>query len=295
MPALRDVRIQLTTVGLRGMAQLLLQHRLGRRLRSYELCRPVVERARGLEIGGPSAIFSRSGPLPLYPLLESLDNADFAGDTIWHGEAAEGAPFRYDPERPPGRRLIRDATNLAGIADGSYDVLLSSHTLEHLANPLGALAEWKRVVGPAGHLILVVPHSENTFDHRRPVTTLAHLEADLAHSTAEDDDTHLQEFMELCDLRRVPERLSRVAFETRTRQQLENRTVHHHVFDTELVGRLLDRAGFRMLGLEPTLPFHIVAVARAARAEVDNDAFLSAEAGWRRTSVFQRDRRAPTV
>ena len=290
MPALRDLRIQLTTVGLRGMAQLVLQHRLGRRLRLYELCRPLVEEARGIEIGGPSHVFSRTGPLPLYPLLESLDNADFAGDTIWHGEAAEGAPFRYDAEREPGRKLIRDATDLAGIADGSYEVLLSSHTLEHLANPLRALAEWKRVVGPTGHLILVVPHLENTFDHRRPVTTLAHLEVDLAGATAEDDETHLQEFIELCDLHRVPERLSRQAFETRTRQQLENRTVHHHVFDTELVGRLLDRAGFQLLGLEPALPFHIVAVARAAEGEIDNEPLLSPAAEWRRTSVFRRDR-----
>src|SRR5687767_15825893 len=126
MATLRDVRMQLTTVGVRGIAQLFVQHRLGRRLPSYELCRPLVAGARGIEIGGPSAIFSRTGPLPLYPLLESLDNADFAGDTIWHGEAAEGAPFRYDPERAPGRRFIRDATHLAGVADGSYAVPPSS-------------------------------------------------------------------------------------------------------------------------------------------------------------------------
>lgn len=293
MPAFRDLRIQLATLGLRGMARLTLQHRLGRRLRSYELCRPLVDGAHGMEIGGPSAIFSRRGPLPLYPLLESLDNCDFAGDTIWHGEAVEGGPFQYDAERQPGRRFIRDATNLAGIADGAYDVLLSSHTLEHVANPLRALSEWKRIVGPAGRLILVVPHLENTFDHRRPVTTLAHLETDLARSTAEDDDTHVQEFLERCDLRRVPERLSRRTFEARTYDHVGNRTIHHHVFDTELVVRLLDRAGFQLLGVEPTLPFHIVAVARATSAEVDNGPFLSQAAAWRRTSVFRRDRRAP--
>ena len=294
MLALRNMRIQVTTIGLGGMARLALQHRLGRRLRMYEVCRPVVEGARAIEIGGPSAVFSRRGPLPLYPLLERVDNCDFAGDTIWHGEAAEGGPFRYDAERPPGKTFIRDATNLEGIGDNSYDVLLASHALEHVANPLGALAEWKRVVGPAGHLILVVPHLENTFDHRRPVTTLAHLEADLADSTTEDDDTHVQEFIELCDLRRVPERLSRQEFEARTYEHLANRTIHHHVFDTELVVRLLDRAGFRLLGVEPTLPFHIVAVAQAARAEVDNGRLLSPAAGWRRTSAFGRDRRAPT-
>jgi SAM-dependent methyltransferase len=295
MLALRNIRIQAATIGLGGMARLALQHRLGRRLCLYELCRPVVERACALEIGGPSALFARGGALPLYPLFERVDNCDFAGDTIWHGEAADGAPFRFDAERPPGRTFIRDATNLEGIEDGSYDVLLASHALEHVANPLGALAEWKRVVGPTGHLILVVPHLENTFDHRRPVTTLAHLEADLADSTTEDDDTHVREFIELCDLRRVPEPLSREAFEARTSDHLLNRTIHHHVFDTALVVRLLDRAGFQLLGVEPALPFHIVAVARAAEGEIDNGPFVSAAASWRRTSVFRRDRRAPAV
>ena len=33
----------------------------------------------------------------------------------------------------------------------TYDVLLSSHTLEHIANPLRALSEWKRIVGDDGH------------------------------------------------------------------------------------------------------------------------------------------------
>src|SRR5688500_15492458 len=106
MGTLRDVRVQLATLGVRGMAQLALQHRRRSHLRSYELCQSLVEGARELEIGGPSAIFSREGPLPLYPLLASLDNCDFAGDTIWHGEAAEGASFRYDPERRPGQKLI---------------------------------------------------------------------------------------------------------------------------------------------------------------------------------------------
>lgn len=292
MLALRDVGIQLTTIGPSGMAQLALRHRRGTRLRSYDLCRPLIEGDRAIEIGGPSAMFSRTGPLPLYPLLERVDNCDFTDDTIWHGEAADGAPFRYDAERPPGRTFVRDATNLEGIGDDSYDVLITSHTLEHIANPLGALAEWKRVIGPSGDLILVVPHLENTFDHRRPVTTLAHLEADLADSTTEDDDTHVREFIELCDLRRVPERLSRRVFEARTYQHVENRTIHHHVFDTELVVRVLDRAGFQLLGVEPTLPFHIVAVAQASE-QVDNGPFVSAAAGWRRTSVFRRDRRAP--
>jgi SAM-dependent methyltransferase len=289
MPA-RHLRIQLATIGLRGMARLAWQNRTHLRLRAYEFCRPLVERRRGMEIGGPSAIFARTGALPLYPLFDQLDNCDFAGDTIWHGAAADGAEFTYDEERPPGRRFIRDATSLDGIEDASYDVVLASHTLEHIANPLLALSEWKRVVGSAGHLVLVLPHLENTFDHRRPVTTLEHIEADFARSTGEDDATHVEEFVKLCDLRRVPDRLSRRAFEQRTRDSVANRTLHHHVFDTDLAVRLLDRAGYQPLWFETALPFHIVLVARANGPEPDNRDFLAPTAGWRGASIFRRDR-----
>jgi SAM-dependent methyltransferase len=287
--ALRRLRLQWTTLGLGGMARVAWRNRFGRPLRAYDVSRPLVERRRGLEIGGPSAIFSRDGALPLYPLLEQLDDCDFAGDTIWHGEAAEGSPFHYDDRRPPGRRFVREATALDGIADGSYDVVLSSHTLEHVANPLQALSEWRRVVATGGQLVLVVPHLENTFDHRRRVTTLAHIEDDFARGTGEDDTTHIDEFVALCDLSRVPDALSRQEFEERTRDQTK-RTVHHHVFDTELVVRLLDRAGYELLWVETALPFHIVAVARSGAGEPDNEPFLGRSADWRRRSVFRRDR-----
>jgi SAM-dependent methyltransferase len=288
--AARQLRIQLRTIGLRGMARVAWENRSGHRLPAYEICRSLVERQRGLEIGGPSAIFDRHGVLPLYPLFDRLDNCDFADTTIWHGETGEGAEFSFDDDRPPGRRYVRDGTSLVGMDDDSYDVVLASHTLEHIANPLLALVEWKRVVGSEGHLILVLPHYENTFDHRRRVTTLEHIEADFARSTGEDDTTHVREFVELCDLARVPERLSREAFEERIREQATNRTVHHHVFDTELVVRLLDRAGCELEWIETALPFHIVAVARVGDAEPDNRRFLARTADWRARSVFRRDR-----
>jgi SAM-dependent methyltransferase len=290
MPDFRHLRMQRETIGLAGMARIAIGNRLGRRLRTYDLCRSFSEEARGIEIGGPSAIFARDGLLPLYPHLAALDNCDFASETIWHGDAADGSPFNYDAGREPGTRFVRDATALEGIGDATYDLVLSSHTLEHIANPLRALAEWKRVIRDDGHLVLVLPHLENTFDHLRPVTTLQHLEDDLARSTPEDDDTHLGEFIELCDLARVPEQLSRQAFEERTRDHIANRTIHHHVFDTDLVARLLDRAGFHLVAVETALPFHIVAVAAAHGPASDNGSFLATTAEWRHRSVFRRDR-----
>jgi SAM-dependent methyltransferase len=288
VPNVRHLRIQLATIGIRGMAKLAFRNRLRRPLRSFAACQELLEGASALEIGGPSTVFGRHALLPVYPLLRRLDNCDFARTTIWHGE--DGArPSDVAGDTPSGRRFVTEGTDLAGIGDATYDAVLASHVLEHVANPLRALAEWRRVTRPDGGLVLVVPHLEHTIDHRRPVTALEHLEEDLARSTGEDDPTHVQEFLELADLERDPEPLTRGAFEERTRSYADNRAIHHHVFDTDLVVRVLDRARYQLVAVEPALPFHVVAVARAADRPA-NEGFLSASATWRRTSVFRRDR-----
>jgi SAM-dependent methyltransferase len=50
-----------------------------------------------------------------------------------------------------------DAQLLAGVDQGSFDFVYSSHTLEHVADPFEALRNWYRAVKPGGHLILLVP------------------------------------------------------------------------------------------------------------------------------------------
>jgi SAM-dependent methyltransferase len=50
-----------------------------------------------------------------------------------------------------------DAQSMAGVPDASFDFVYSSHCLEHLADPAGALAQWCRLVKPGGILYLVVP------------------------------------------------------------------------------------------------------------------------------------------
>src|SRR6266704_5985290 len=54
----------------------------------------------GLEIGGPSQIFSVNGAIPVYNVLKSLDNCLFSSRTIWEGEVQEGLKFRYHALRP---------------------------------------------------------------------------------------------------------------------------------------------------------------------------------------------------
>ncbi|MDY0340247.1 MAG: methyltransferase domain-containing protein [Coriobacteriia bacterium] len=72
------------------------------------------------------------------------------------------------------------------VADGSQDFVISSHVLEHLLDPIGALLEWDRVVRVGGTIFMIVPHKERTFDASMPRTTLSHVVADYEATAPED-------------------------------------------------------------------------------------------------------------
>jgi SAM-dependent methyltransferase len=236
-----------------------------RRLWNYRRIERALRGKRGLEIGGPSPVFSPATPNdyipPVYAFAASIDNCNFANSTTWsNGEA--GRTFRYLAEGEPGMQYIHDATDLASIADGSYDFLLASHILEHVANPLRALQEFHRVLKPKGSMLVVVPNQLHTFDHRRPVTTFAHLEADLAANTNESDMTHLEEILALHDLEMDKLAGSPEEFRERCLHNPEGRCMHHHVFDLALLDRTLRYAEFRPLYSSDVWYIHTLIFAR---------------------------------
>lgn len=53
-----------------------------------------------------------------------------------------------------------DAQLLAGVPDGSFDFVHSSHCLEHLHDPAEGLTNWIRVVKPGGYVVVTVPDED---------------------------------------------------------------------------------------------------------------------------------------
>jgi len=251
------------------------------------------EQKSGLEIGGPSPPFFRSGLFPVYPVASRIDNVNFGRDTLWEGRIEAGESFRFNPRRAPGRQFIAEATTLPEIANTAYQFVLSSHTLEHVANPLLALAEWKRVLEPEGVLALILPHKEATFDHRRPVTTVQHLIQDFENAMPESDLTHLDECLRLHDLSRDAGSPDFDYFKRRAERNFENRCLHHHVFDTALAVEVVHRASFQILVVEPTRPYHVFLLAKKSSLAPNNDLFRGPNAAWRRVSPFRTDRGSP--
>ncbi|HEY0342911.1 MAG TPA: methyltransferase domain-containing protein, partial [Steroidobacteraceae bacterium] len=231
------------------------------RLRCYSDVRGLFTGKVGIEFGGPSSIFGTRGIFPVYPLAARIDNCNFDYQTMWEGSITPPKGFHFDKRRAPGQQFVAEATDLGFVADNTYDFVISSHMIEHSANPIKALREWLRILKSEGTLLLVLPHRDGTFDHKRPVTPLRHLVEDFERQMAEDDLTHLPEILELHDLRRDPEAGGFETFKARSERNRENRGLHHHVFDTHLAVELLDYLGLQIRAVESTHPFHIALVA----------------------------------
>lgn len=105
------------------------------------------------------------------------------------------------PELPPGgfvhvdHRGDLDRGGLGLFADGSFDFVIMSHVLEHLANPLNAVREAFRVVRPGGFAVLAIPDMRFTFDARRPLTPWEHLWGDYEGRVEDSSDEHYLDFL----------------------------------------------------------------------------------------------------
>lgn len=249
-----------------------------------------LNRKRALEIGGPSELFSDQGCLPIYSVLESVDNCLFSEQTIWTGKVHDGRSFQYHSERNPGLQFFTEGADLRQISNSSYEAALASHCLEHIANPLRALEEWKRILASDGLLLLILPHKDGTFDHRRPTTRLEHMIRDYEVNVGEDDLTHVQEILALHDLERDSAAGSLEQLRQRCLHNKQTRAMHHHVFDTQMAADLVDYAGFQLIQMAAIKPFHIVILASRCEGPADNSRFLQNRAEPLARSPFPSDR-----
>ncbi|MDT3696287.1 MAG: methyltransferase domain-containing protein [Ignavibacterium sp.] len=236
---------------------------------SYHIIKKLLFEKNGIEIGGPSKLFFKNDIFPIYSIAKNIDNCNFSNTTVWEGKIVEGNTFRFNKKRPPGYQYLQDSTQLTAIKSSEYDFLLSSHVIEHIANPIKALIEWKRILKDDGVLIIVFPHKDGTFDHRRSVTTLNHLKEDFSSNISEYDLTHLDEILELHDLKKDLAAGDFESFKTRSLNNFKNRCLHHHVFDSYLAMNLIDHLKFEILSIEALLPYHIILIAKKSN-DFDN-------------------------
>jgi SAM-dependent methyltransferase len=225
---------------------------------------PLLQGMVGLEIGGPSLAVADLG---VYTAPARLDNADFSPSTLW-SSSVDGAAYECAGKTCPGTTHVVDAVALATkLPLGYYDFVVSSHVLEHLVNPLKALWHMSAVTKAGGFALHVLPWKVATFDHCRRTTPWKEL---LAHYREDRDETdvgdHLDEVRAHYDLARDPKAGTWDEFLDRCSRHAENRALHVHVFDFELLQTCLEFMGYRVLDLQLVAPLHQVILAQKVRA-----------------------------
>ncbi len=199
-----------------------------------------------LEIGGPSEVFSSI--VPIYQKINMIDQINFSEKTLWQDEARIAETY-VDPHKL-GVSYIAEGTDLNILTDDTYDGILASHCLEHIANPIKAILEWKRVVRSGGNMIIIVPNKKECFDHKRPDTTFGHILGDYLKDTQEDDKTHFEEIFELHDIDLDYGVKDLEGFKTRTYQNKKYRAIHHHVFSPLLLREIASFCGLYVDSIE---------------------------------------------
>jgi SAM-dependent methyltransferase len=187
---------------------------------------------KGLEIGGPSPLQQIRDIL--YRNAERMDNVNFSLQNTWSGMHG---PFVYDTE------YENEATELKDIESETYDFVVASHTLEHIANPLKALFEFKRVLKPNGYMVLVLPLKETCFDHARDYTRFDTILDKFDKNVDENDLSSLREILCKHDLEMDKHAGNFVQFVERSLRNHENRCLHHHVFDETLLRQCVEFIG----------------------------------------------------
>ena len=181
----------------------------------------------GFEIGGPSyntGIF-------IYERAISIDNVIFSKNTIWSNHTEE---YKYYKKKK-GKVIINDAVNISQIQDNVYDFCFSSHSLEHIANPLKAIKEWLRIIKNDGFIIIVVPEKSCCFDHKREYSNFSTLLSQYEKNVEEDDLSTLPEILEKHDLSMDPPAGDLESFTKRSLDNFNNRCLHHYVYNDDLL------------------------------------------------------------
>ena len=186
----------------------------------------VTKNKLGVEIGGPSTT-----ALSIYENATSIDNVIFVKNTVWSIHTDD---YHYYANKV-GKVIVNDAVNMSHIENETYDFCFSSHSLEHIANPLKAVHESLRVIKRGGHVIIIVPEKSACFDHNRNYSQFATLLSQYEKNVGEDDLSTLPEILRNHDLSMDLPAGDFAAFTKRSLDNFSNRCLHHYVYNDELL------------------------------------------------------------
>ena len=130
------------------------------KFKESELAHLLLDGLRGIEIGG-----SAHNPFGLNTLnvdyCDRLDTPFKQAEISLCGEALKVDIVAYGDDLP--------------FKDKTFDFVISSHTIEHIFDPIKAMKEWIRVVKPGGIIFTIAPITSFVPGETRPTTTIEEL------------------------------------------------------------------------------------------------------------------------
>lgn len=81
------------------------------------------------------------------------------------------------------------------VADDSQEFVLTSHVIEHVADPIRVFLEWTRILKPNGIIFMIFPHRDaHPPDRKRPLSTIGEFTSAYEEAWTPDtvpEDVHL--------------------------------------------------------------------------------------------------------
>jgi len=169
------------------------------------------------EIGGPSGLLRF-----VYNKLKSLDVLNIPISMEKHSQVG----------KIDGTMYLGDATEEIHLKKITkrYDAIITSHTLEHIANPIRALSMWRELLVDGGVIVNILPNKDMCWDRNREYTSLDHLLDDFSNNISENDLTHLNESS--CMLETRPRYYEDVG------EDNSSRIIHHHCFNIDTLSKI---------------------------------------------------------
>jgi SAM-dependent methyltransferase len=150
--------------------------------------RPLVAlcKGKGVELG--------PGPRPQIFPGEGVD-VSFVEQTHpdqWASLYGGSSQVTFDPALA-GRYVVGNANEIPAGPE-SLDFIFSSHVFEHLANPLGHLELWSRLLKPGGKIVMIVPDYIGSKDFLMDETPMDELEDEYRSGGFDVSERHYQAY-----------------------------------------------------------------------------------------------------
>jgi SAM-dependent methyltransferase len=140
--------------------------------------------------------------------------------------------------------VIDDGATLPTIAAGSVDFVIANNLIEHVEDPMSAIARWHDCLRPGGVLFMVVPNRRNSVDHLRSNTPVQHF----------DEPPSQSRRLHYLDWVTHAEGLSGASAEQRAEAlDHSNYSIHFHVWDELALSEFLS-VTIRRHGLSFSMP-----------------------------------------